>query len=60
MENENQTQNENFENQLTSAAVGFLQESAKWSGSERPSEDSQEDLSAQVCGWENKICSASQ
>ena len=31
MENENQTQNENFENQLTSAAVGFLQESAKWS-----------------------------
>ena len=29
MENEKQT--ENFENQLTSAAVGFLQESAKWS-----------------------------
>ena len=29
MENEKQTQN--FENQLTSAAVGFLQESAKWS-----------------------------
>ena len=31
MENEKQIQNENFENQLTSAAVGFLQESAKWS-----------------------------
>ena len=29
MENEKQT--ENFENQLTSTAVGFLQESAKWS-----------------------------
>jgi hypothetical protein len=29
MENEKQT--ENFDNQLTSAAVGFLQESAKWS-----------------------------
>lgn len=29
MENEKQTGN--FENQLTSAAVGFLQESAKWS-----------------------------
>jgi len=29
MENEKQT--ENFENQLTSAAVGYLQESAKWS-----------------------------
>ncbi|TAE62404.1 MAG: hypothetical protein EAY77_07550 [Flavobacteriia bacterium] len=29
MENEKQT--ENSENQLTSAAVGFLQESAKWS-----------------------------
>ena len=29
MENEKQT--ENFENQLTTAAVGFLQESAKWS-----------------------------
>jgi hypothetical protein len=29
MENEKQT--ENFENQLTNAAVGFLQESAKWS-----------------------------
>ena len=29
MENEKQT--ENFENQLTSAAVGFLQESSKWS-----------------------------
>ena len=29
MENEKQT--ENFENQLTGAAVGFLQESAKWS-----------------------------
>lgn len=29
MENEKQTQN--FENQLTTAAVGFLQESAKWS-----------------------------
>ena len=29
MENEKQT--ENFENQLTSVAVGFLQESAKWS-----------------------------
>ncbi len=28
---ENEKQNENFENQLTSAAVGFLQESAKWS-----------------------------
>ena len=29
MENEKQT--ENYENQLTTAAVGFLQESAKWS-----------------------------
>jgi len=29
MENEKET--ENFENNLTSAAVGFLQESAKWS-----------------------------
>lgn len=29
MKNEKQT--ENFENQLTTAAVGFLQESAKWS-----------------------------
>ena len=28
---ENEKQNENFENQLTSVAVGFLQESAKWS-----------------------------
>ncbi len=30
MENENQSQFENFENQLTTSAIGFLKESAKW------------------------------
>lgn len=30
MENENQSQNETFENQLTISAIGFLRESAKW------------------------------
>jgi len=30
MDNENQSQFENFENQLTASAIGFLKESAKW------------------------------
>lgn len=30
MENENQSQFENFENQLTASAIGFLKESVKW------------------------------
>jgi hypothetical protein len=30
MENENQSQFENFENQLTASAIRFLKESAKW------------------------------
>ncbi len=30
MENENQSQFDNFENQLSQAAIGYLKESAKW------------------------------